>query len=214
MHLTYYTVDDLRLPPRRPFRQGWALERFTTLEEALARYRALPASGVRSIGLTDGLHVLELARRAMLFPAESPCEDVQAASPESLPLWVDRPEAVAAAKDCLSALHLRYRISGRMVTPIPESAKPRKELRDKYLWLSGARGQETAIRWAYLAGAGWKQPAFLRRWDHVALPLVLKYRADGITEQGAYLPLEITPWEYEYLLRRTMERREKEKEHE
>lgn len=211
MHLTYYTIDDLGLPPNRPFRRGWTLERFATLEEALARYRALPASGARSIGLTDGLHVLELVRRAALFPAESPCEDVQAACPETLPLWADVPEAVAAAKDCASALHLRYRISGNMVTPIPPPGGLRRNLRDKYLWLSGARGQETAIRWVYLAGAGWKQPAFLRRWDRPAYPLVLKYRADGITEQGAYLPLEVEPWEYEYLLRRTLERREKER---
>lgn len=187
------------------------MERFGTLEEALARYRALPASGARSVGLTDGLHVLELARRAVLFPAESPCEDVQAASPEALPLWANRPEAIAAARAAVSALHLRYRISGRMAVPVPPAGKPRRELRDKYLWLSGESGQETALRWAYLAGAGWKQPAFLRRWNHAALPLVLRFRADGITEQGAYLPLEITPWEYEYLMRRTLERREKER---
>ena len=151
------------------------------------------------------------SRRAALFPAESPCEDVQAASPEALPLWADRPEAIAAAKATISALHLRYRISGRMAVPVPPAGKPRWELRDKYLWLSGESGQETALRWAYLAGAGWKQPAFLRRWNQAALPLVLRFRADGITEQGAYLPLEITPWEYEYLMRRTLERREKER---
>ena len=209
--MQYYTIDDLRRSPDQSGRSGWSMERFSTLEEALARYRTLPASGARSVGLTDGLHVLELARRAVLFPAESPCEDVQAASPEALPLWANRPEAIAAARAAVSALHLRYRISGRMAVPVPPAGKPRWELRDKYLWLSGESGQETALRWAYLAGAGWKQPAFLRRWNQAALPLVLRFRADGITEQGAYLPLEITPWEYEYLMRRTLERREKER---
>ena len=106
--MQYYTIDDLRRSPDQSGRSGWSMERFSTLEEALARYRTLPASGARSVGLTDGLHVLELARRAALFPAETHCEDVQAASPEALPLWADRPEAIAAAKVTISALHLRY----------------------------------------------------------------------------------------------------------
>ena len=122
--MQYYTIDDLRRSPDQSGRSGWSMERFGTLEEALARYRALPASGARSVGLTDGLHVLELARRAVLFPAESPCEDVQAASPEALPLWANRPEAIAAARAAVSALHLRYRISGRMAVPVPPAGKP------------------------------------------------------------------------------------------
>ena len=209
--MQYYTIDDLRRSPVQSSRNGWIMERFGTLEEALSRYRALPSSGSRSIGMTDGLHVLELARRAVLFPAESPCEDVQAARPEALPLWADRPEAITAAEAAISALHLRYRISGRMAVPIPPAGKPRQELWDKYLWLSGENGQETALRWAYLAGAGWKQPAILQRWNHAALPLVLRYQADGVTEQGSYLSLEVAPWEYEYLMRRTLERRERER---
>ena len=79
--MQYYTIDDLRRSPDQSGRSGWSMERFGTLEEALARYRALPASGARSVGLTDGLHVLELARRAVLFPAESPCEDVPGGQP-------------------------------------------------------------------------------------------------------------------------------------
>ena len=43
------------------------------------------------------------------------------------------------------------------------------------------------------------------------MPLVLKYRADGITEQGAYLALDVEPWEYGLLVRRTLERLKKEK---
>ena len=38
------------------------------------------------------------------------------------------------------------------------------------------------------------------------MPLVLKYQADGITEQGAYLALEVEPWEYDLLALRTLER--------
>ena len=38
------------------------------------------------------------------------------------------------------------------------------------------------------------------------MPLVLKYQADGLTEQGAYIPLDVAPWEYTLLLQRTLER--------
>ena len=202
MHLTYYTIDDLGLPPNRPFRRGWTLERFATLEEALARYRALSASGARSIGLTDGL----------IYPAETAWEDVQAACPETLPLWAETPEAMAAAEECITTLNLRYRISGNMVTPIPPPGGLRRDLRDKYLWLSGESERKAAIRWVYIVGAGWKQPAFLRQWKRYGYPLVPRYQADGITEQGAYLSLEIAPWEYDVLMRRTLERREREAE--
>ena len=49
-------------------------------------------------------------------------------------------------------------------------------------------------------------------------PLILKYRADGLTAQGAYHALEVEPWEYDLLLSRTKERFAKnmkeEKDHE
>ena len=32
MGISYYTIDDLRLPPKRLLRKGWTMERFPTLE--------------------------------------------------------------------------------------------------------------------------------------------------------------------------------------
>ena len=89
---------------------------------------------------------------------------------------------------------------------------PLDQMRDKYLWLSGESGQETALRWVYIVGAGWKQPAFLRQWKRTGHPLVLRCQADGLTEQGAYILLETLPWEYDVLMRRTLEQREREAE--
>ena len=40
------------------------------------------------------------------------------------------------------------------------------------------------------------------------LPLVLKVWADGITDKGDYRPLELEPWEFRLLARRTLERLE------
>ena len=168
--MQYYIIDDLRLPPKRTFHKGWTMERFPSLQEALARYRALPSRQAKSLGMTDGIHVLELARHVLIYPAEAAWEDVQAASPELLPLWAEIPEATAAAEDCISALNLRYQLSGSVVTPVPSRDRLRRDLRDKYLWLSGESGQETALRWVYIVGVGWKQPAFLRQWKRAGYP--------------------------------------------
>ena len=45
MNISYYTIDDLRLPPKRSLRRGRSVEQYSTLEEALARYQSLPAAG-------------------------------------------------------------------------------------------------------------------------------------------------------------------------
>ena len=85
MEITYYTIDDLRLQPGRPFQQGWTMEQFPTLREALARYRTFPAHQTRSIGITDGIHVLELARCLPIYPEGVNGADVQAAVPDVQP---------------------------------------------------------------------------------------------------------------------------------
>ena len=55
------------------------MEQFPSLREALAGYRALPSRQAKSLGMTDGIHVLELARHVLIYPAETAWEDVQAA---------------------------------------------------------------------------------------------------------------------------------------
>ena len=40
MNISYYTIDDLRLPPKRSLRKGRSVEQYSTLEEALACYAA------------------------------------------------------------------------------------------------------------------------------------------------------------------------------
>lgn len=58
---------------------------------------------------------------------------------------------------------------------------------------------------AYRAGTGWIP---LREWKRCASkhPLILKFMADGLTEGGAFVSLEVEPWEYDLLVRRTLER--------
>ena len=96
MNISYYTIDDLRLPPKRSLRRGRSVEQYSTLEEALARYQSLPAAGIRVLGLTDGIHVLELVKCLPLFADDQEGEDVLASDYSCFPLWAQEPEAASA----------------------------------------------------------------------------------------------------------------------
>lgn len=98
------------------------------------------------------------------------------------------------AKDC-TAMNLRYRIKGNVIEPIPSPEGLPQDLQGKFLWLNLSGEAQSAIRQVYVAGTGWVSPGILNRKTE-PMPLVLKYRADGINEQGAYLSLEVEPWEY------------------
>lgn len=198
MNISYYTIDDLRLPAKRLLRKGWTMERFPTLEEALARYRALPASGIRALGLTDGVHVLELVKCLPLLPDDCEGEDVLASDYRQFPLWAQEPEAAKAAEACIASFALRYRVKGNVVEPLPAPEGLPQELQGNFLWLNLSGEAQSAIHQVYVAGTGWVSPGILHR-KADPMPLVLKYRADGITGQGAYLSLEVEPWAYDLL---------------
>lgn len=112
MNISYYTIDDLRLPPKRSLRRGRSVEQYSTLEEALARYQSLPAAGIRVLGLTDGIHVLELVKCLPLFPDDQEGENVLALDYGCFPLWAQEPEAANATHICITAMGLRYRTAG------------------------------------------------------------------------------------------------------
>ena len=115
---------------------------------------------------------------------------------------------VLGLTDGFQELGLRYQIEGKILAPIPVNKKQRrKKLAGKYLWPDVPGNPASALRWVYLAGKGWLAPTVLK--EHAAVfPLVLKVRADGITDKGDYRPLELEPWEFRLLARRTLERLE------
>lgn len=209
MSLAYYTIDDLRLGQGGPLCKGWSLERVQTLDEAVEHYRGIPITKRKVLGLTDGFHVLELVKNVPLFPDDPEGEDVLASElGEPLPVWADKPEARQAVRACVEELGLRYQIEGKILAPIPVNKKQRrKKLAGKYLWPDVPSNPASALRWVYLAGKGWLAPTVLKK-PAAVLPLVLKVRADGITDKGDYRPLELEPWEFRLLARRTLERLE------
>ena len=207
--MTYYTMDDLRLGQGSLLCKGWSLERVQTLDEAVEHYRGMPITKRKVLGLTDGFHVLELVKNVPLLLGDPEGEDVLASElGEPLPAWADTLEARQAVRTCLEALGLRYQIEGKILAPIPVNKKQRrKKLAGKYLWPDVPGNPASALRWVYLAGKGWLAPTVLKE-SAAVLPLVLKVRADGITDKGDYRPLELEPWEFRLLARRTLERLE------
>ena len=209
MSLTCYTMDDLRLGRGGFLRKGWTIQQFPELEEALAHYRGIPITKRKVLGMTDGFHVLELVKNVPLLPDDPEGEDVLASElGEPLPAWADTPETRRAVRICVEALELRYQIEDKILAPIPVNKKQRrKKLAGKYLWPDVPGNPASALRWVYLAGRGWLAPSALKE-SAAVLPLVLKVRADGITDKGDYRPLELEPWEFRLLARRTLERLE------
>lgn len=205
MKVTYYTVDDLRLGHDPKGVSGWRLSHFLSLDDALAHYMSLPASKEKSMGLTDGVHELEIVRCVPIFAYDKEGEDILASDYRQFPLWANVDEAKAAAQACTTALRLRYLLRPDAIVPIPKSDILCSGLKDKYLWLNMEREMNSAIRLVYNAGTGWIP---LKEWKRRASkhPLILKIKADGLTEGGAYVSLEVEPWEYDLLVRRTLER--------
>ena len=196
MSVTYYTVDDLR-----PGRSGWGVKRFSALNDAISHYRSLPMDGARVLGMADDTHAYELIRCVRLFPGDAQGEDVLAADH-----WRDGlTKKNAALKDaldiCLESLRPRFLLEPERLIPIPRHKKLRKELREALLWQGYEENYDSAIRAVFVEGAGWLSPQDVKKQRQ--LPLVLRYRVDGMTKDGAYLSLEVEPWEYDLLLEQT-----------
>lgn len=209
MKISYYTIDDLRLGRSGNPRPDWRLSRMLALEDALEHYRSLLAKGIKSLGVTNGIQAVELVRCLPL--SEDGGEDVLIPDFLQCPLWKEEPAVMEAAQTLAEQLNIRYYLDGDRVIPAPKQERLPRNLADKYLWRDRTDDPDSAIHWVYLSGTGWISPAELKRRYPVAhldycYPLVLKYRADGVTEKGTFVPLEITPWEYKQLAHRTQVR--------
>ena len=101
----------------------------------------------------------------------------------------------------MESLRPRFLLEPERLIPVPQRKKLRKELREALLWQGYEENYDSAIRAVFVEGAGWLSPQDVKKQRH--LPLVLSYRVDGMTKDGAYLSLEVEPWEYDLLLEQT-----------
>ena len=204
MGLIYYTIRDLRLPPRQLLRKGWTAEHFQAIREALAHYRTLPEACVKVLGVTNGRQSMGLVMCLPLSSGQN--KSILTSRYRAPPSWVDEAELAGAVDACMTALNLRYMLDGDIAVPIPFQSAPSKGLQGKYIWLGSNGEPMSAVRWAYVAGRGWVPPHSIQQDEEKTVSLVLKYHVDGTDAQGAYHYLDVTPEEYHLLLQRTLER--------
>ena len=196
MCMTYYTVDDLR-----PGRPGWGVKPFSSLNDAIPHYQSLSMDGIRVLGMADDAHAYELIRCVRLFPGDAQGEDVLSADYRRSGLTKKNAALKTALDICLKTLHPRFLLEPERLVPVPQSGKLRGDLREALLWQGYEGNYDSAIRTVFVEGAGWLSPQDVKKQRQ--LPLVLRYRVDGMSKDGAYLSLELEPWEYDLLLEQT-----------
>ena len=195
MKISYYTIDDMRLGHDPKGVTGWRIRHFTNLNKALAQYRTMSPLGIKTLGVMDGVRVLELVRCQPLFPDDMEGEDVLATDYRNFPLWCRVPEVTKAAQKCITVLHLRYLLDKDRVIPIPTG----KKLSKRFKGIRLRSCDPNSICWVYVAGQGLVPPNVLK-WPRPTVPLVLYYVVEGVMKNGTILTLEVTPWEYEQLV--------------
>lgn len=196
MCMTYYTVDDLR-----PGRPGWDVRQFSSLNDAIPHYQSLSINGVRVLCMMDDAHAYELIRCVRLFPGDAQGEDVLSADYRRSGLTKKNAALKNALDVCLEVLHPRFLLEPESLVPVPQRRKLREELREALLWQGYEENYDSAIRSVFVGGVGWISPQDVKKQRH--LPLVLSYRVDGMSKDGAYISLELEPWEYDLLLEQT-----------
>ena len=136
-----------------------------------------------------------------LFPGDAQGEDVLAADYRRSGLTKKNANLKAALDTCFETLHPRFLLELERLVPVPQHRKLREELREALLWQGYEENYESAIRSVFVEGVGWISPQDVKKQRQ--LPLVLSYRVDGMTKDGAYLSSELEPWEYDLLLEQT-----------
>ena len=185
------------------------MSHFRRLPDAIQAYRALPASFRKALGVQQGVDVIDLVQCLPLFPHDQEGEDVMALRFLEYPLWKSDPQVMEAAQELASRIHIRYCLYRRCIIPAPDREKLPRALRDRYLWPDEPGDFDTAAQWIYVAGAGRLSAAeFRNRYNSSTFqyPLVVHIGAHGMDGRGNYKALQVSPWEFHLLIRRSKER--------
>ncbi|NBI65962.1 hypothetical protein D1646_03880 [Pseudoflavonifractor sp. 60] len=207
MELSFYTINDLRLGFNPNGGPSWRMTQFLDRADALEHYCSLPETGVKSLGVTNGEQVLELARCLPLFPDDPAGEDMLVLDLLDLPLWNKDKRVVSLARELTDMLDIRRCLAADCVVPAPSGQDLVPPPEDELLWPDASN----AVRRIYAAGTGWLSPKELKRRfpDPVKTfryPYILKYQADVMTPDGVCAPMELSYWDYRTLKHRTQAR--------
>ena len=202
--LQFYVVDNL-------WKGTLDIHHFRSLPDAIRAYRTLPAANQKALGLQRGTDSIDLVQCLPLFPHDREGEDVMTLRFLEFPLWKSDPQVMEMARELASRLHIRYCLYRHCIIPAPDRDKLPRALRDRYLWPDEPGDFDTATQWIYTAGVG-RLPAaefkrrFCARQDAVQYPLVTHISAHGMDGRGNYKSLQVSPWEFHLLARRSQER--------
>ena len=202
--LPFYVVDNL-------WEGTLNTSHFHSLSDAVRAYKALPAANRKTLGVQRAVDVIDPVQCLPLFPTDREGEDVMMLRFLEFPLWKSDPQIMEAAQELASRLHIRYCLYRRCIIPAPDRDKLPRALRDRYLWPDEPGDLNTAAQWLYVAGAGRLSAAeFKRRFrasqDAAQYPLVTHISAHGMDGRGNYKSLQVNPWEFHLLARRSQER--------
>lgn len=211
MSIFYYTMDDAGRKKPPSARQS-VVEQFYNLSDALARYRELPETSEKTLGIADGIRALELVRCVPLFPTDREGESILSSDPRKYPFWAKRSEAILAMETCQRVLRLRYMTQGTIRVPIPNAEELPKELKGKRLWMKNPHDDpKTAIRRVRVIGKGYMPPEVLQE-EKKPPHLVFEYWVDLISTDGAYDYRPMRPWMFDLLAQQTLAQMKNEKE--
>ena len=202
--LQYYVMNDTR-------RDRLDIAHFSRLRDAVQAYKDLPDCSYKVLGVQDGNDAADLILRLPLRPGEPPGEDVLDLGFLEQGGWKSRPGFMAAVRELAVCLMVRYCLFRGCLIPAPKKKALSRGLREKYLWPDVPGDFNTSIHWIDVAGVGRLSASeFRRRYrqdDTVSFyPLVLRIGACGMTRHGRYTALEVTPWQFHLLARRSRER--------
>lgn len=199
--LQFYVVDNL-------WQGTLNTAHFHCLPDAVQAYRALPAANRKALGIQRGVEAIDLVQCLPLFPDDREGEDVLALRFLEYPLWKSDSQIMEAAQELASRLHIRYCLFRRCIIPVPDRDKLPRALRGKYLWPDEPGDFATAAQWIYVAGVGrLSAREFKSRYTGTAFyPLVVHIGAHGMDSRGNYKALQVTPWEFHLLARRSSSR--------
>lgn len=200
--LQFYVIDNL-------WEGRLSTSHFHHLSDAVRAYRELPAANRKALGVQYGVDAIDLVQCLPLFPNDREGEDVMVLRFLEFPLWKSEPQVMDAAQELASRLHIRYCLYRRCIIPAPDRDKLPRALRDRYLWPDEPGDFDTAAQWIYTAGLGRLSAAeFKNRYGGSTpqYPLVVHIGAHGMDSRGNYKALQVNPWEFHLLARRTQER--------
>ena len=202
--LQYYVMDDTR-------RDKLSIVHFSQLRDAVRVYKKLPDDARKVLGAMDGKRAVELILRLPLRPGEPPEEDVMDLGFLEDGGWKSKAGFMSAVHELAVCLMVRYCLFRGCLIPAPKKKALSRGLREKYLWPDVPGHFNTSIHWIEVAGVGRLSVSeFKKRYrqDGTAsfYPLVLRIGACGMTRHGRYAALEVTPWQFHLLARRSKER--------